>query len=48
MGSNDAGADRLAIHPAVHEYPLAKAAIALRFVKHGDIKGACVLRVSED
>ena len=25
-----------------------KADEALRYVKHGDIKGACVLRVSED
>lgn len=41
-------ADRLNIHPEVHEYPLAKADEALRYVKHGDIKGACVLRVSED
>lgn len=41
-------ADRLNIHPAVHEYPLAKADEALRFVKNGDIKGACVLRVSQD
>lgn len=41
-------ADRLNIHPEVHEYPLAKADEALRYVKRGDIKGACVLRVSED
>ncbi|MBD5807227.1 zinc-dependent alcohol dehydrogenase family protein [Limosilactobacillus walteri] len=41
-------ADRLDIHPEVHEYPLAKADEALRYVKNGDIKGACVLRVSED
>lgn len=41
-------ADRLNIHPEVHEYPLAKADEALRYVKNGDIKGACVLRVSED
>lgn len=41
-------ADRLDIHPAVTEYPLAKADEALRKVKRGDIKGACVLRVSED
>lgn len=41
-------ADRLNIHPEVHEYPLAKADEALRYVKYGDIKGACVLRVSED
>lgn len=41
-------ADRLAIHPAVSEYPLEKADEALRTVKRGDIKGACVLRVSED
>ena len=31
-------ADRLNIHPEVHEYPLAKADEALRYVKHGDIK----------
>ncbi|MCD7112801.1 zinc-dependent alcohol dehydrogenase family protein [Limosilactobacillus agrestis] len=41
-------ADRLDIHPEVHEYPLAKADEALCYVKHGDIKGACVLRVNED
>lgn len=41
-------ADRLDIHPAVTEYPLVKADEALQKVKRGDIKGACVLRVSED
>lgn len=40
-------ADRLNLHAEVHEYPLAKADEALRYVKRGDIKGACVLRVSE-
>ena len=41
-------ADRLDIHPEVHEYALDQAAEALKYVKAGDIKGACVLRVSED
>lgn len=40
-------ADRLDIHPEIHEYPLADAQKALEYVSHGDIKGACVLRVSE-
>lgn len=40
-------ADRLNIHPEIHEYPLAKADEALKYVAAGDIKGACVLRVSE-
>ncbi|WP_040471224.1 zinc-dependent alcohol dehydrogenase family protein [Lentilactobacillus kisonensis] len=40
-------ADRLDIHPEITEYPLAKADDALRYLSHGDIKGACVLRVSE-
>ncbi len=40
-------ADRLDIHPEIHEYPLAKADEALKYVAAGDIQGACVLRVSE-
>lgn len=41
-------ADRLDIHPEVHEYPFEKADEALKYVKRGDIKGACVLRISQD
>ncbi|GAA2982324.1 zinc-dependent alcohol dehydrogenase family protein [Lentilactobacillus parakefiri] len=40
-------ADRLNIHPEVTEYPLAKADEALKYISKGDIRGACVLRVSE-
>ena len=41
-------ADRLTIHPEVTEYPLEKALDALKYVKRGDIKGACVLRISHE
>lgn len=41
-------AERLNIHPEVTEYPFEKADEALKKVKHGDIKGACVLRISKD
>ena len=41
-------AERLKIHPQVTEYPFEKADEALKKVKHGDIKGACVLRISND
>lgn len=41
-------ADRLNIHPEVTEYPLEKALDALKYVKRGDIKGACVLRISHE
>ena len=41
-------ADRLHIEPAVTEYPFEKADQALRHVKGGNIKGACVLRISQD
>ena len=41
-------ADRLKIEPAVTEYPFEKADKALRHVKGGNIKGACVLRISKD
>lgn len=41
-------ADRLNIRPEVHEYPFEKADEALKYVKRGDIKGACVLRISHD
>ena len=40
-------ADRLNIHPEITEYPLEKAADALKYIAKGDIRGACVLRVSE-
>ncbi|MBF0600483.1 zinc-dependent alcohol dehydrogenase family protein [Limosilactobacillus oris] len=41
-------ADRLDIEPAVTEYPFEQADQALRHVKGGNIKGACVLRVSKE
>ncbi|CAJ1229604.1 alcohol dehydrogenase [Levilactobacillus zymae] len=41
-------ADRLDIHPATTPYAFEKADEALRFVKQGDIKGACVLKIGED
>lgn len=41
-------ADRLNIHPEVTPYPLAEAVSALRYVKQADIRGACVLQVSND
>lgn len=41
-------ADRLHIEPAVTEYPFEQADQALRHVKGGNIKGACVLRISQD
>ncbi|GHP15141.1 alcohol dehydrogenase [Lentilactobacillus fungorum] len=41
-------ADRLDVHPEITEYPLDRADEALRYLSHGDIKGACVLRVSQD
>lgn len=41
-------AARLNIAPTTHEYPFEKADEAMRRVKHGDIEGACVLRISND
>ncbi|GAF41624.1 alcohol dehydrogenase [Agrilactobacillus composti DSM 18527 = JCM 14202] len=41
-------ADRLHIHPEIHEYPLDKALDALKYVAKGDIQGACVLKISSD
>ena len=41
-------ADRLHIEPAVTEYPFEQADQALHHVKGGNIKGACVLRISQD
>ncbi len=40
-------ADRLKIHPKTTEYPFEKADEALRHLSHGDMQGACVLRISE-
>lgn len=41
-------ADRLALHPATTPYAFTKADEALRFVKRGDIEGACVLKIGQD
>ncbi|WP_024746384.1 zinc-dependent alcohol dehydrogenase family protein [Levilactobacillus namurensis] len=41
-------ADRLALHPATTPYAFTKADEALRFVKRGDIEGACVLKIDQD
>ncbi|KRK47096.1 zinc-binding alcohol dehydrogenase family protein [Secundilactobacillus kimchicus JCM 15530] len=40
-------ADRLDIHPEITEYAFSDALAALRYVKKGDIRGACVLRIGE-
>ncbi|AZZ61442.1 zinc-dependent alcohol dehydrogenase family protein [Oenococcus sp. UCMA 16435] len=40
-------ADRLKIHPKTTEYPFEHADQALRHLSHGDMQGACVLRISE-
>lgn len=40
-------ASRLHIHPHITTYPLAKADEALKNVKSGDLKGACVLKVAD-
>ncbi|MDT6981467.1 zinc-dependent alcohol dehydrogenase family protein [Levilactobacillus zymae] len=41
-------ADRLNIQPATTPYAFEQADQALRFVKRGDIQGACVLKIGED
>ncbi|GAX07912.1 alcohol dehydrogenase [Secundilactobacillus silagincola] len=41
-------ADRLDIHPETTPYAFDKADEALRYVKKGDIRGACVLKIGED
>ncbi|BAP85324.1 possible alcohol dehydrogenase [Paucilactobacillus hokkaidonensis JCM 18461] len=41
-------ADRLNIQPETTPYAFSKAAEALKYVKNGDIKGACVLKIGED
>ena len=41
-------ADRLDIHPEPTPSALDKADEALRSVKKGDIRGACVLKIGED
>ncbi|WP_283679903.1 zinc-dependent alcohol dehydrogenase family protein [Lentilactobacillus sp. Marseille-Q4993] len=40
-------ADRLDITPETTAYPFERADEALRYLSHGDIKGACVLRIGE-